>query len=106
MSLQKCKKCDLTKHISDYASSGSCPVDGGNHEFEFYNNSPFLKVSPLSPETLEKMRLVEVYRRALERNAKPHTGEHIYNHDCDACHRREIAEEALLTSKPEPVAQE
>ena len=57
MSLQKCKKCDLTKHISDYASSGSCPVDGGNHEFEFYNNSPFLKVSSLSPETLEQIRL-------------------------------------------------
>ena len=159
MSLQKCKKCDLTKHISDYASSGSCPVDGGNHEFEFYNNSPFLKVSPLSPETLEKMRLENEkhhcskcgWERLLWRPqdkcahvlicplclmTRPHSSQEcdkytgirieklevqveVYRKALEAIHHRiwrsstsyqvlgeidKLTQDALLTSKPEPVA--
>ena len=44
---------------------------------------------------------VEVYRKALERISKPCIGQHIYRHDCDGCHRREIAN-AAISHAPAP----
>ena len=55
MSLQQCKKCKFTKHISTYTTL-DCPVGNGEHEFEFFE-SPLLNVPKLTDEDLERIRV-------------------------------------------------
>lgn len=55
MSLQKCKKCGLVKHISTYETE-ACPITGPFHDFDFYDQSPFLNIPHLTPEEIEKIK--------------------------------------------------